>query len=68
MGCLFQFAEESMALGLRPRQSSIASFPIRLRRIAGVWTFYAIIQIWNQRSVETGIVDCLNFFFALFGL
>lgn len=59
----------SMLRQQKQRQANTAAgFPIRLRRIAGVWTFYAIIQIWNTRSVEVGIVDSLKFFVSLFGL
>lgn len=29
------------------RASDVATLPVRLRQIAGVWTFYAIIDIWN---------------------
>jgi len=59
----------SMLRQQKQRQANTAaSFPIRLRRIAGVWTFYAIIQIWNVRSVEVSIIECLNFFVSLFGL
>lgn len=41
---------------------------VRLRRIAGVWTFYAVILIWNKRSDDIGVVDCTRFFLSLFGL
>jgi len=50
------------------RANTAAGFPIRLRRIAGVWTFYAIIQIWNTRSVKVDMGDSMNFFVSLFGL
>jgi len=41
---------------------------LRLRRIAGVWTFYAIIQIWNIRDEAVGVGDCTRFFLSLAGL
>ena len=50
------------------RSGAQTSLPIRIRRIAGVWTFYAIIQIWNVRSMEVNIVERLDFFVSLFGL
>lgn len=45
-----------------------AGFPLRLRRIAGVWTFYGIIHIWNTNAEGAGIVECLAFFLSLFGI
>jgi hypothetical protein len=45
-----------------------ATFFIRLRRITGVVTFYAIIQIWNIRAQGAGVGDRLEFFFSLFGI
>lgn len=41
---------------------------VRLRRIAGVWTFFGMIQIWNVRLDGVGIGDCNDLFLALFGL
>lgn len=40
----------------------------RARRIAGVWTFYAVLQIWNIRLEDVTIGDCNALFLALFGL
>jgi hypothetical protein len=39
----------------------------RLRRIAGVWTFYAIIQIWNIHDGSASFRECVNFCLSLFG-
>ena len=44
------------------------SFPVKLRRIAGVWTFYSIIQIWNVESPTTGVWERFEFFLSLAGL
>lgn len=41
---------------------------LRWRHIAGVWTFYSLIQIWNTRGQGVGIEDCAAFFLSLFGL
>lgn len=49
------------------RRTAVPSLPIRMRRIAGVWTFYAIIQIWNVRQEDVGILGRLDFFLSLFG-
>lgn len=40
----------------------------RLRRIAGVWTFFSIIQLWNIRLDGIGIGDCTAMFLSLFGI
>ncbi len=39
----------------------------KLRRIAGVWTFFGLINFWNTRSIAT-ISDRIGFFLSLFGL
>ena len=39
----------------------------RLRRIAGVWTFFAVINFWNVIGSLT-IAERPRLFFALFGL
>jgi hypothetical protein len=38
----------------------------RLRRIAGVWTFFALINFWNVTSVAS-ILDRGKLFIAIFG-
>jgi hypothetical protein len=40
----------------------------RIRRIAGVWLFYAIIQIWNVDPIHLTFAERTRFFTALFGL
>ena len=40
---------------------------VRLRRIAGVLTFYALIQVWNVRSTELGFTERLDFIASLLG-
>jgi hypothetical protein len=40
----------------------------RLRRIAGVWTFYGIIHIWIISSEAVGVGDRLAFFLSLIGV
>jgi len=37
------------------------------RRIAGVWTFFALLNFWNTRSAAT-TADRIRFFLSLFGL
>lgn len=46
-----------------------ADTPLRsLRRIAGVWLFYAVIHIWNVKPVTLTFAQRTAFFFSLFGL
>lgn len=44
-----------------------ASFAIRVRRIAGVWTFYGLIGIWSEQGTAT-FQQRVDFFLSLFGL
>jgi hypothetical protein len=39
----------------------------QLRRIAGVWTFFSLINYWNIKS-DQSILERVRFFLALFGL
>ncbi len=39
----------------------------RWRRIAGVWTFYSLIHIWDGH-VDASLADRFHFFLSLFGL
>ncbi len=59
----------SMLRQQKMRKSGSESSPlIRVRRMAGVWTFYAIIHIWNVRLENVGIADCMRFFLSLLGI
>jgi hypothetical protein len=49
------------------RVSGDVGILVRVRRITGVWIFYAIIQIWNVRLTDVTILDRLDFFTSLFG-
>lgn len=40
----------------------------RFRRIAGVWTFYAVIHVWNLRGEGIDLPACSAFFLSLFGV
>jgi len=44
-----------------------ASMPTRIRRIAGVWTFFALISIWADASSATFGLR-VEFFMSLFGV
>lgn len=41
---------------------------LRLRAIAGVWTFYALIHIWNVKPREMGFAMRFDFLASLIGL
>lgn len=59
----------SMLRQSKQRASGVdAGFWQTVRRIAGVWTFYAIIRIWNVRLDGVGIGECFAFFLGLFGI
>jgi hypothetical protein len=47
-------------------RSAVGKFT-KLRRIAGVWTFFGLLNFWNTRSTAT-IADRIRFFLSLFGL
>ncbi len=58
----------SMLRQQKLRASGVPARPgLRLRRIAGVWVFYAIIQTWNVNIRGVGIGDCTAFVLSLFG-
>lgn len=44
-----------------------APLPTRIRRIAGVWTFFALISIWAHASAAT-FGQRVEFFLSLFGV
>jgi hypothetical protein len=44
-----------------------AGWAVRLRRIAGVWTFFALLNIWGD-SASAGFADRAAFMLALVGL
>lgn len=39
---------------------------IKLRHIAGVWTFFSLINLWNTRTIPS-TPERIRFFFSLFG-
>ncbi len=41
--------------------------PTRIRRIAGVWTFFALISIWASASAAT-FGQRVEFFLSLLGV
>ncbi|HEX7213340.1 MAG TPA: hypothetical protein VF578_03945 [Methylomirabilota bacterium] len=53
------------------RRGTVAAAPVpmltQVRRVAGVWTFFALLSIWADDSV-TGFGQRVSFFLALFGV
>jgi hypothetical protein len=39
----------------------------KARRIAGVWTFFALLNFWNTKSTAS-LADQITFFLSLFGM
>ncbi len=59
----------SMRRQQRTRRTRVATnWPGRLRRIAGVWTFYAVIHVWNVDASDATFSDRGNFCLRLLGL
>ncbi len=60
--CVSMIREQKRRGSVAPSASS------PLRRIAGVWLFYAIIHIWNVDPTELTFAQRTTFFLSLFGL
>ena len=58
----------SMIREQQRRGAATPSTSSPLRRIAGVWWFYAIIHIWNVEPAELTFAQRTTFFLSLFGL
>jgi len=60
----------SMTREQRRRGTSVAPLGrvARLRRIAGVWTFFALIHVWAHATPEPTLAERTSFFLSLFGL
>lgn len=41
---------------------------LKMRRIAGVWTFFAVIQIWNINLPKADMLERLSFLLSMVGL
>ena len=46
--------------------NSMTGRVIKLRHIAGVWTFFSLINLWNTRTIPS-TPERIRFFFSLFG-
>ncbi len=67
-GIFVSMLREQSRRGSRMATARTSTLPGSLRRIAGVWLFYALIHIWNVNPVELTFSQRLRFLFSLFGL
>ena len=69
VGIYFSMMAQTRKQGRAPLADGNLFEPLhRLRRIAGVWLFYALIRIWNVSSPDADFGTRTAFFFSLFGL
>jgi hypothetical protein len=67
LGIYFSMLRQQKLRGkAEPAESGAATLG-KLRKIAGVWTFYSIIRIWDLRGRAT-VSKRISFFLSLFGL
>jgi hypothetical protein len=52
---------------IRGTRPAVPGPGLRVRRIAGVWLFYGIIQIWNVDPITLTFTERTRFFLSLFG-
>lgn len=66
-GIYFSMLRQQRRRGMVEIADSATASINKLRRIAGVWTFYALINFWNLKTLLP-VGDRLRFFLWLFGL
>jgi hypothetical protein len=66
LGIYFSMLRQNQRRGKGQQQNAATSKLVVLRRIAGVWTFFALINLWNTR-VSGSVGDRIVFMFSLFG-
>jgi len=67
VGIYISMLRQQQRRGTAAERASAAGKFTRLRRIAGVWTFFGLLNVWNIRSTAS-IADRIRFFLSLFGL
>jgi hypothetical protein len=67
LGIYFSMQRQQTKRGRLQQADSGMACLGQLRRIAGVWTFFSLINYWNIKT-DQSIVERLWFFLALFGL
>jgi hypothetical protein len=68
LGIFVSLVRQQRARGASAQQIQVVSAATRVRRIAGVWLFYAIIQIWNVEPIDLTFGQRTRLFLSLFGL
>jgi hypothetical protein len=63
LGIFISMRREQQRAGVAPA----AGVTSRVARLAGVWTFFAVIRIWDEHP-EVSFLTRTQFFFGLFGL
>jgi hypothetical protein len=66
LGIYISMLRQQNKRGKAAQPNTGATLPRRLIQIAGVWTFFSLIHIWNLKSTAT-LVDRVGFLFSLFG-
>ncbi len=67
LGIYFSMLRLRQRRGKIAQRSSLGAKLIKLRRIAGVWTFFSLINVWNTRTIAS-TPERIRFFLFLFGL
>ena len=67
LGIYFSMLRQLQRRGSVAKQNSLGARFIKLRRIAGVWTFFSLINVWNTRTIASTL-ERIRFFLSLFGL
>jgi hypothetical protein len=67
LGIYFSMLRQNQRRGKAQQQYAASSKLVILRRIAGVWTFFALINLWNTR-IAGSVGERIAFIFSLFGL
>ena len=66
-GIYFSMLRQRQRRGKITQQDSLGARFIKLRRIAGVWTFFSLINVWNTRTIAS-VPERIRFFLSLVGL
>jgi len=67
LGIYISMLRQQHQRGKVAQQDSKTAKLIKLRRIAGVWTFFGLINFWNTRTTAS-TPERIRFFLSLFGL
>ena len=68
VGIFVSLVRQQQLRGRSGSSDAGTSSALRFRRIAGVWLFYAIIQIWNVEPIDLTFAQRTRFFLTLLGI